>query len=275
MRVHFADIRGVSTRFFRAGKGPSVVLLHGVGLTADSWFKTIGPLSQEFDVLAPDLLDNGFTARGVYESGAPHLAMLDHLEALLDALNLATVAVVGSSFGAALAVLLYLRLPKRVNRLVLVSSGSVFRTANALVSGYKKSYSNGRQALEDPTLETCKKRLGELFYDPRRIPTELLLLQLTPYALPTALPSFERRLRGMMDVDAMRQFEIGDRLKDITVPLLGVWGKQDPRGDYEQAREVFNKLPHAQLVAFEQCGHLPHLEHEDQFNKVVREFLHS
>jgi len=271
--VHFDDIGGAMTRFLRAGQGPSVLLLHGVGMTADSWCRTIGPLSRDFDVIAPDLLDNGFTGAGSYAGGPPHDAILDHLESLIDYLGLGNLSVVGSSFGATLAVMLHLRRPDQVKRLIITSSGSVFKKAEALVRMYEQSFANGSVALRDPTLEICRKRLGNIFHDPSKIPEELLLLQLTPYALPHALAAYERRLRGMMDLEAMRSYEVGDRLKEVKAPMLAVWGKQDPRGEHAQAVEVFGAIPNARLVSFDACGHLPHLECADRFNPLVREFL--
>jgi pimeloyl-ACP methyl ester carboxylesterase len=261
------------TRYLRAGSGAPVLLLHGVGMTADSWCRTLGPFARHFDVIAPDLLDNGFTGQGAYAGGPPHPAILDHLEALIDYLGLENVCLVGSSFGATLAVLLYLRRPQAFRRIVIISSGSVFKKSEDLATMYQRSFANGSAALRNPSVDVCRQRLGNLFHDVSRIPEELLLLQLTPYALPHALASFERRLRGMMDPEAMRPFETGHRLKDVKVPMLAVWGKQDPRGEYEIAESVFGGLPNARLVAIDKCGHLPHLEREEEFNTLAIDFL--
>jgi pimeloyl-ACP methyl ester carboxylesterase len=79
----------------------------------------------------------------------------------------------------------------------------------------------------------------------------------------------------MMDIEAMRPYEVGRRLKDVKVPLLAVWGKQDPRGEADKAVGVFNSIPAARFVVIDECGHLPHLEQDVRFNELVREFLLS
>jgi 2-hydroxy-6-oxonona-2,4-dienedioate hydrolase len=273
MRAHFENIGGAMTRYFRAGKGPPLLLLHGVGMTSDSWCRAIEPLARDFDVIAPDLLDNGFTGTGNYAGGPPHPAILDHIEALVDHLGLGRVTLIGSSFGAALSILLYDRRPQAYDALVLVSSGSAFKSPEELVAMYKGAAANGRTAFSDPSLETCRARLANIFYDPARIPRELLLMQLTPLALPTALASFERRMAGMTDLEAMRPFAIGDRLEKISVPVLAIWGRQDPRGDYEGASRVLGALPQVRLEVIDRCGHLPHLEQPDRFIELVQGFL--
>ncbi|HMN79598.1 MAG TPA: alpha/beta hydrolase [Burkholderiaceae bacterium] len=273
MRVHFTNVAGVPTRYFRAGEGHPVLLLHGVGMTSDSWCCTMPALARRFDVIAPDMLDNGFTGSGSYQGGPPHGPMLDHLAALLDALGIRQAHVVGSSFGATLAVLMRVRHPERTGRVVITSSGSVFKKAEDLARMYRNAYENGAAALRDPTYDDCRRRLANLFHDPSKIPHELVLLQLTPFALPNALASFERRLKGMMDVEAMRQYEVGHLLETIDTPMLAVWGRQDQRGEHALAEKVFARLPSVRFETFDGCGHLPHLECVDRFNETVADFL--
>jgi len=273
MRAYFEDVGGIRTRYFRAGHGLPVLLLHGVGMTADSWCRTMLALADDYDVIAPDLMGSGFTETGAYRGGPPHHLMLVHLEALIDHLKLDKIALVGSSFGAALSVLLYHRRPTAFSSIILISSGSTFKSAEELAEMYKNAARNGGAALANPTLQTCRERLGRLFYDSSRIPEELLLLQLTPYALPSARHSFDLRMQGMTDAEAMRPFAIGDKIQTIAAPVLGIWGKQDPRGDYEGAVAKLSSLPNIQLEAIDHCGHLPHLERPEEFLQILRPFL--
>lgn len=273
MRVNFENIGGAMTRYFRAGSGRPVLLLHGVAMTADSWCCAMEPLARDFDVVAPDLLDNGFTSAGTYAGGPPHEAMLDHLEALIDHLGLTEIILVGSSFGAALSILLYHRRPRDFAALVLVSSGSAFKSPEELVEMYRRTIANGRTAFADPSLDMCRSRLANVFHDASRIPREFLMMQLTTQALPGAVAAFDRRMAGMTDLEAMRPFAIGDRLSGIAAPILAVWGKQDPRGDYRKAAEILGAVPQVRMEAIDHCGHFPHLEQGERFIAIVRGFL--
>jgi pimeloyl-ACP methyl ester carboxylesterase len=78
MRASFADIAGVRTRFFQHGEGDyGVVLIHGVGVGADSWLWNVEALGQGRLAVAPDLLGYGLTGEGSYREGPPHESMVE------------------------------------------------------------------------------------------------------------------------------------------------------------------------------------------------------
>ena len=87
MRFEFAHIDGAKTRYLIGGSGPGVILVHGVGMSADTWFWTIPELAKQFRVAAPDLLDNGFTGAGKYMGGPPHPFIVEHLLRFADHLG--------------------------------------------------------------------------------------------------------------------------------------------------------------------------------------------
>jgi 2-hydroxy-6-oxonona-2,4-dienedioate hydrolase len=76
-----------------------------------------------------------------------------------------------------------------------------------------------------------------------------------------------------MDLEASRPYRILDRVEEITIPTLVLWGRQDPRGIFARALDAVKRLPDGRLVAFDKCGHHPHLEHPREFNELVRQFV--
>ncbi len=273
MRVTFDDIGGVRTRYYHEGSGPPLLLIHGVGVTSDTWLRNIDALARDFAVYAPDVLDNGFTGQGGYRGGPPQPHMVAHLARFVDALGLDEFAVAGSSFGALLGALLYFEMPERIKRLVLVSSGTCFNSEEELARTLRESYANGISAIGDPTLESCRKRMRNIFYDPEAVPEEMVLMQLNLYGLPGARDAYERRMRGLMDTVASRPYRILERLEEIHVPTLLVWARDDPRVVFARAEEAARRIPDATLVSFERCKHHPHVEHPERFNETVRRFL--
>jgi pimeloyl-ACP methyl ester carboxylesterase len=138
---------------------------------------------------------------------------------------------------------------------------------------YEQSFANGIKAMSDPTLETCRRRMNNLVINPKTVPEALLMLQLTLYALPGARDRYERRMRGIKDMAALKRFDVTARIADITVPSLVIWGRQDIRGNFEEAERCAKALPRGQMVVYENCGHLPYLEYPDRFNAQLRNFL--
>jgi 2-hydroxy-6-oxonona-2,4-dienedioate hydrolase len=276
MRASFADIAGAQTRFFQHGRGDyGVLLIHGVGVGADSWLGNVEALGRERITIAPDLLGYGLTGEGNYREGPPHESMLHHLTELADHLHLRRLCLVGSSFGANIACHLALRLGARTDRLVLVGCGPALNSPTFLHAMYQQSLANGIAAMADPTLERCERRMCNLVFDPASIPPALPLIQLTLYGLPGTRDRYERRIRGIMSMEALLKYDVTSRLHEITAPTLVIWGRQDIRGQLEEAQHHAARLPRGKILVWDECGHLPYLEKPAQFNAAVEAFIHD
>lgn len=272
MRFHFETVGGISTRYLAAGDGPPVLLLHGVGLSADSWMWTVPGLATRHKVVAPDLLDNGLTAAGAYRGGPPQPPTVDHIVALADHLGLRRFSLVGSSLGAAFALLTYFKVPERVDKIVLVGPSFVLAAPRAGFDMFEGPYRNGLGALKDPTYEGCRSRMARGFFDKRKVPEGLIAMQMLLYALPGARESFERRLAGLRS-PAAREFDLYDRLGAIKAPVLLISGDEDIRGTFAEIAKDAERIPGVRQRLYEHCGHWPHMEYPDRFNADVLAFL--
>jgi 2-hydroxy-6-oxonona-2,4-dienedioate hydrolase len=273
MRVTYSEVLGAKTRFYEAGQGDGVLLVHGVGMSADVWFRAVPAIGKQYAVAAPDLLDNGFTESGPYQGGPPQSLIVDHLLALADLLGFRTFTVVGSSLGCAIGSLLYLRAPERVRKMVFVGPGAVICSGDALKDVLVAAATNGRSALDNPTFESCRARLSRVFYDPIAIPEFMVAIQMTMYGQPETRDRFDRRMSGMCEAASLAELSVYDRLPELKIPMLVVLGREDPRGDYTSTMEAARRLPLAEIITYDSCGHWPQLEHADRFNEDVTRFL--
>jgi pimeloyl-ACP methyl ester carboxylesterase len=273
MRAVFADILGAKTRYYTGGAGKPVMLIHGVGMSADSWLRTIPGLEKSFAVTAPDVLDNGFTEAGPYRGGPPQPYMVDHLVALADHLKLDKFSVVGSSLGSGLATLLYLKVPDRIEKIVFVGPGAVIDKPEALAKVYEASDKNGRAAVADPTYESCRARVQRVVFDPACVPEALVAMQMTMYALPNAMEVFDRRMKGLRDPRGLQDYEVYSKLEQVKIPALVIIGREDIRGDYDASVAAAKRLPQGKILTYEKCGHWPHMEHPERFNADLAAFL--
>ena len=267
MRATIEPVAGVSSRYLHHGEGDyGILMLHGVGVGANSWLWNLEGMGDGVRAVAPDLLGYGMTDEGGYRSGAPQDGILEHLVALVDHLGLRRLVIAGSSFGANIACHLSWRLGARVDGLVLAGCGPALNGPQTLSTMYEQSFANGIAAMKNPTIEVCRRRMNNLVFDPKSVPEALLMLQLSMFAMPGAADRYERRMRGIKDFAALQHFDVTSRVNQLTLPTLIVWGRQDIRGNLEEAEKYAASLPRGRMHVYENCGHLPYLEYPERFN---------
>src|SRR5262245_52674081 len=117
------SLHGHEVSFRRAGSGPSILLIHGMAGSSRTWRDAMPLLARDFDVIAPDLLGHGESAKplGDYSLGAFASGLRD----LLALLDVEHVTVVGQSLGGGVAMQLAYQHPELCERLVLVGSGGL------------------------------------------------------------------------------------------------------------------------------------------------------
>lgn len=273
MRAKFIDIDGVRTRYLTAGTGAPLLLLHGVGLSGDCFIRNLAPLAEQFTVYAVDMLGHGFTAAPSFAGVAPQLAMARHLSRMVDVLGLDSCHIGGSSFGALVAALMYLDRPERVRRLLLIGSGSVFHSGEEQEKTLRAAAANAGKALADPTLAVCRQRVAGIVHDPACIAEELIWIQATCYAAEDRAAAYQATIDGSIAAMADPAARVLERLEAIRCPTRVTVGREDVRADWRRHVAGVERMPAAELVIYEGCGHLPFLEHPERFNRETIEFL--
>ena len=121
MQIEHVRIHGYRRAYVRAGSGPALLLLHGLGCDHTTWDPVIESLSRRYTVIAPDLLGHGESdkPRADYSVGGYANGMRD----LLSVLGIDRVTVVGHSLGGGVAMQFAYQFPERTERLVLVAPG--------------------------------------------------------------------------------------------------------------------------------------------------------
>lgn len=273
MQARFVDVNGIRTRYFTSGKGPPLVLLHGLGISADFWFRNFDSLARTFRVVAPDLLGHGFTDAIELGDRLPQELALAHLKDFVATLRLNRFALVGSSYGAYLASLFSLDCQDLLTHLVLIGDALTVNSDEQVVSTVQQSYLNASKAMGDPTIESCRARLRAIHYSADTVPEEVLLSQITSYARSEVSEFYLGTIRALANTERWTAYQVGGRLGEMRLPVLRVEGCDDPRVDQSRIETTAALSPNCRVVMFQQCGHQPYLEHADRFNSVVTDFL--
>ena len=110
--------------YFRIGRGPPLVLLHGIPGSAASWLRVADELSADADLIIPDLLGFGASERPRALAELHAAAQADALCGLVDELGIRSFSVAGHDFGGSVALLLYGRRPETVRHLALFATNA-------------------------------------------------------------------------------------------------------------------------------------------------------
>lgn len=119
--MSFLDTGSVQLAWQQLGEGPDVVLVHGLATNRAFWYATLAQrLRQRYRVTLFDLRGHGYSSRP--DAGYSVQAMAEDLAAVIDRLTLAPVAVVGHSYGGAVALEHALQQPDRLRAMVLMDT---------------------------------------------------------------------------------------------------------------------------------------------------------
>jgi pimeloyl-ACP methyl ester carboxylesterase len=271
------EIGGTTLHWVEAGRGPTLLLVHGLGDTAATWRRVLPALARHHRVVAIDLPACG-TSGPV--TGHPVLPwLLDVLSELVDRVSPGRkVSVIGNSVGGALALRLALHHPRRTERVVLVDPAGaghdvpVWWKAVRLQRAVRLMFGPFLALLPDSVLEEivaqCYMRMA--FHRPDRVDA-------------ASAHNYARNLRTHGDIDDFleRAEEVVDGLMSglgrdpgsLRVPVLIVWGADDRLAPVRDAHVLRQRLPRAELRIIERCGHMPQLERPREFLEAVEPYL--
>jgi pimeloyl-ACP methyl ester carboxylesterase len=272
MRVEFAEVNGRRVRYLTEGSGPVLLLLHPVGHFADLFLRNVDELASAFKVVAPDLPGHGFSDAIDFRGRPPQVETVVWLQALLDRLECNKFAAAGSSYGALLAALLC-EADNRSFAQILIGSGSVFHETEQQRTTLRGTRDNVAEGMRDPSIDNCRRRIANIVFSPASVPEEILLSRATSLAQPDRLANFVETVDALAESDSGSR--VIDRLESLYTPTLVIAGKDDIRAKVELHEVGAARLPVAKLLIYENCGHLPFMEHATRFNVDALTFLRS
>lgn len=256
-------LNGARINYERAGAGLPVIFLHAGLADSRMWAAQADEFARDFDVIRPDT--RGF---GRSEMPSGRWSAESDLLALIDALDLKPAHLVGCSMGGGIAIHFALLHPERISRLVLVG---------AAVSGTSpdpedmKLYAKAAAARKARDYEALNDAMLELFLDgPHRRPGYV--------ARPIRELVHEMNERAMrVDLETAPPDELvpaaAPRLGEISAPTLVVVGDVDVRSVLKNSDLLASGIPNARKAVIQDAAHLPNMEHPEEFNRIVKEFL--
>ena len=231
----YFEVRGIKMYTEVYGEGKPLLLIHGNGGSIDNFAATIPYFSKRFKVIAADSRSQGKT-KDLHDSLSFEM-MADDFAALLDLMHIDSAYVIGWSDGGINALLLAMRHPGKVIRLVssganMTPDSSAIRPANWIED--QKTYESGKNQTFTTENERNNWKLSRL----DRLQPNVPLTELGKIQCPSLI------ICGDHDI--------------ITV---------------EHTAAIYAHIPKAYLWVIPNSGHSTLTEHRDEFNQFVFRFF--
>jgi 3-oxoadipate enol-lactonase len=259
------QVNGARIHYERSGSGFPVIFLHAGIADSRMWEPQVAAFAEHFDVVRPD--QRGF---GQSELPAMRWSQVADLLQIMDSLELKPAHLVGCSMGGGLAIDFALDHPERVSKLVLV--GTSIGGAN-FGQKYPDLWADVKAADEIRDLVALNQAEMKLFLAGPRRPLERIDKRLRDLFLDmngTSLKSdFDSAPTDDLEPPAV------ERLGEISAPTLLVIGDEDVPPVLDGTELLMQKVKGARKVVIHDAAHLPSLEHPEEFNRIVLDFLLS
>jgi len=266
----WVQVAGRPVNVIDIGEGSAIVFIHGLAGAWVNWLENIPHFARDHRVIAMDLPGFGHSPMPAEKISIAGYGRI--VDELLDALGIERAVVVGNSMGGFIGAELALAFPTRVSKLVLISAAGisaenmwrepVMAVGRLMAVGAARTGVRQMPVVNRPRLRRAALQLVI------RYPEKLSV----PLASELVVGAGSRGFVG--GLDAVLGYSFRDRLPEIEIPTLIVWGRNDILIPVEDAYE-FQRLigSNARLEIFDDTGHLAMLERPSRFNGLLDGFI--
>ncbi|WP_421942687.1 alpha/beta fold hydrolase [Pedobacter sp.] len=248
--MNYQVIEEEGFKYIEAGKGETLVLLHGLMGELSNWEPVLDQFKDRYHVVVPIL--------PIYELPILTLgvkALSRYVHRFLKFKNLNQVVLIGNSLGGHVGLVFTAAHQEFVKALVLTGSSGLYENAFGGSFPRRESY------------DYIKEKVEFTFYDPATATKELV------DDVFKTVNDRSRVIRILTMAKSAIRHNMAKELTKITIPVSLIWGKNDKVTPPEVAEEFHQLLPNSELNWVDKCGHAPMMEHPEIFNAFLQKFL--
>lgn len=249
-------VGGLDVLYYTAGKGDPLVVIHGGGGDARTWLHNIEALAEKYTVFAPDLPGYGGSEAMDGRYFIPELSKF--IGSFTEKLGLTKFYLMGHSLGGGIALNFALQFPDKIRKLVLISS---------LCLGNEIAF--WVRLLSIPALiKVIGKSFMAVMKGIKWVAEQLnpanLIMEMTPAAMMVGTSISTLHHQTLV---------LEQRLPEVRVPTLLVWGGKDPVVPVMQAYRAAKVIPDCRVEVFKKRGHNVHRDELQIFSSILKRFL--
>jgi pimeloyl-ACP methyl ester carboxylesterase len=283
----FINLDGIRTRYFEAGTGDDLVLIHGgkygTFYSAYHWSLNFHELSKHFHVYAFDKLGMGDTDNPKTDADYTMGAVIEHTRAFIRALGIKNATLAGHSRGALPAARMAIDHPDLVKALVIFDSNTLPAEDPNMAYDFYDKLEIGAPPIPDREF-ILREPIANSFshgHITEDFVQEMLRIGTLPRTL-EARAKMERFLREKFlptmrekKYETLKLIEAGK----LKAPTLIIWGADDQSSPMKLGLEVLRVIgavvPRTEFHAFNQAGHYVFREHAQSVNQLITNFVKS
>ena len=257
LNVDNTRVRYIDTR----SNGNSVLLIHGLGGSIESWINNIYTISSEqLRVIALDLPGFGFSDKPKINYTPRFYSVF--IAKFLNRLKACSyVSIIGCSLGGHIAAEVALNHPSLVSKLILISPAGALPVSFKGTPALRKYIS----VLKAKSIQEVKKAL--LSVDDVSVDDTSAQIFYDKLSMPGAKEAFMSALKGSTYAPRLSR-----RLHRIKAQTLLIWGKNDKIIPVRFTKPFIN-MKNCRILLLENCGHVPFISRYTLFNKIVTGFI--
>lgn len=273
---------GVKVHYSTAGEdGPSVVLLHGgiPGSSGTAGFRLMAPFlgAQGFRVYAPDFPGFGLTEDPGNFYGYGQGAHVDFLQDFVNAVGLDTFHLAGNSMGCNNTVQYVLAHPERVTSFALIAGNVGDLVPRTEIDKLPKLVPDFSMPRFDGTEESMRASMVAVMHRKEAVDDDVVAMRTRaannqPF-YEENMARYQAAIRGTMGPDEAVRLRTKDRLNQITIPGIYLFGRQDVLIPVEGGYMQEDALPNIQFFYPDECGHQGQTDRPEVFNQTFLEFF--
>ncbi len=253
------------------GAGRDIFLLHGFASSTYTWEKVIPRLTgRGYHVWSLDMKGFGWSDK---PKGAKYdaVTLMEEVNRFMEVMGLKDVVFAGNSLGGAIAVLMALEHPDKVDRLILIDSAGCAIKKPLIIRMAKMPFAAAVMRL---FFGRCivKGVLKEVFYNDDMVTEEKTDAYFRRMSTENAVYA-QTALARSLDFEALSSY--AKRIPDIKNRTLVLWGENDAWIPLESGYKFRRDLSDSTLVILPECGHIPQEEKPEQTAKAMIDFIEN
>ena len=258
----FIQIDGNNIRYLESGSSKNtLVLIHGLGASAERWDQVIPLFSKDFHVVVPDLIGFGYSDKPLVDYTPEFFS--EFLDKFFNQLEIKRPNVIGSSLGGQIAAEYASSHSDNIEKLILVSPAGVMKQSTPALDAYI-------MAALYPNEQSAKNAFEMMEGSGNAIPEEIINGFIERMKLPNAKLAFMSTILGLKNAKSIQS-----KLPSIRTPTLIIWGSSDPVIPIDNAESFVSSIQDCRFFRMDGCGHTPYVQDPHLFAAKVLEFLNG